>query len=521
MSLPPEQAALALWQAAEQLRERGELAAAGQRYARLAADPGWQAPARLRLGQLALQQGRLAEAAEHVLAGSRADESDPVVLEGLLTLACQTGELETALRLSRHPALVQAPDAAVQQGVGERLLEQSFPAEARPYLQRARALGGDSARLHYQLGLAALYAGDADQAEAAFEACLARQPLHGAAHRQLAKLRRARPDKNHADRLRAVIARAGDAHPDAPPLYYALFKELDDLGETEAAWQALATGMRLRRAQIDYDPAAEEALFRQLLHMPPDTAAQADEGPAPVFILGQPRSGTTLLERILGGAPEVADAGELRDFGYQARVLTGLPGPGMPDLALLQALESADLAELGRRYLAHTRWRAGGKRYYTDKLPANFVWLGHIARALPQARFLHLVREPMDVCFSNLKELFANAYPHSYDQVEMAGHFRRYHRLMAHWRQAFPERVLDVEYQALVTDPEGQARRVLEFLGLPWTPGLAAIERREGAVATASAVQLREPVHARFLGQWRRYEAPLAPLRQALGELAD
>src|SRR5690606_26917327 len=207
-----------------------------------------------------------------------------------------------------------APDAAVQQGVGERLLEQSFPAEARPYLQRARALGGDSARLHYQLGLAALYAGDADQAEAAFEACLARQPLHGAAHRQLAKLRRARPDKNHVDRLRDVIARAGDAHPDAPPLYYALFKELDDLGETEAAWQALATGMRLRRAQIDYDPAAEEALFQQLLHMPPDTAAQADEGPAPVFILGQPRSGTTLLERILGGAPEVADAGELRDF---------------------------------------------------------------------------------------------------------------------------------------------------------------------------------------------------------------
>src|SRR5690606_42091159 len=187
------------------------------------------------------------------------------------------------------------------------------------------------------------------------------------------------------------------------------------------------------------------------------------------------------LERSLGGAPEVADAGELRRFGYQARVLAGRPGPPPPDLALLQALEARDLAGLGRRYLAQTRWRAGGKRYYTDKLPANFVWLGHIARALPQARFLHLVREPMDVCFSNLKELFANAYPHSYDQVEMAGHFRRYHRLMPHWRQAFPGRVLDVEYQARVTDPERQARRGVEFLGLPWTPGVAAIERREGA----------------------------------------
>src|SRR5690606_15901884 len=167
-------------------------------------------------------------------------------------------------------------------------------------------------------------------------------------------------------------------------------------------------------------------------------------------------------------------------------------------LALLRALQVRVLAALRSHHLEDTGGRAGGTRYYTDKLPANFVWLGHIARALPQARFLHLVREPMDVCFSNLKELFANAYPHSYDQVEMAGHFCRYHRLMAHWRQAFPERVLDVEYQALVTDPEGQARRVLAFLGLPWTPGLAAIEKREGAVATASAVQLREPVHARF-----------------------
>src|SRR5690606_7781078 len=422
---------------------------------------------------------------------------------------------------SRHPALVQVPDPAVQQGVGERLLEQSFPAQARPFLQRARALGGDSAALHYQLGLAALYAGDAAQAEAGFEACLARQPLHGAAYRQLAKLRRATPENNHVDRLRAAIAAAGEAFPDAPPLHYALFKELDDLGQTADAWQALATGMRLRRAQLQFDPAAEEAVFEQLMRLP--TRVPADEGgagPVPVFILGQPRSGTTLLERILGGAPEVADAGELRDFGYQARVLAGLPGPPPPDLALLQALEARDLAGLGRRYLAHTRWRAGGKRYYTDKLPANFVWLGHIARALPQARFLHLVRGPMDVRFSTLTERLPNARRPSDDPGEMAGPVRRYHRLMAHWRQAFPERVLDVEYQALVTDPEGQARRVLAFLGLPWTPGLAAIEKREGAVATASAVQLREPVHARFLGQWRRYEAPLAPLRQALGELA-
>lgn len=508
---------LATWQAAEQHRARGEDAAARAAFERLATHPEWVAPARLRLGHLALAQGRLRDAVAEALAARAADEADPVVLEAIVELLCQVGELQAALELAQSPALRDAPDPAVQQGLGQRLSEQSFAAEARPFLQRARALGADNPTLHYQLGLTALYAGEPDAAEAAFEACLARQPLHGAAHRQLAKLRTATPAKNHVDRLRAAIARAGENHLDAPPLYYALFKELDDLGDTIAAWPALEAGMRARRRQVSYDPAAEQAVFDQLMRVDGQGAnTQAEPGPAPVFILGQPRSGTTLLERILGGAPGVADAGELRDFGFQLRWCADLAGPPGPDLALLAAAERVDPAELGRRYLGHTQWRAGGKPLYTDKLPANFLWLGHIARALPQAKFLHLVREPMDVCFSNLKELFAGAYPHSYDQREMAGHFRRYQALMAHWHAAFPGRVLDVPYDALVTRTEDVAREVLAFLGLPPAPGVADIARRTGAVATASAVQLREPVHARFLGQWRRYESQLQPLQQAL-----
>lgn len=513
--------ALATWQAAEQFRGRGQLEQAAVAFARLAGHPDWQAPAQLRLGQLALQRGHLREAVAAALAARQAEESDPVVLEAIVELLCQVGELQAALSLAQSPVLAGDRDPAVQAGLGRLLMDQSFPAEALPFLQRARALGDDGAGVHYQLGLGQLYAGDLDAAEASLEACLARQPTHGGAHRQLAKLRKATPEWNHVDRLRAVIARVGEGFADAPPLHYALFKELDDLGDTEAAWAALEAGMRARRAQVAYDPAAEQAVFERLMQVDGQGAStEVAEGPSPVFILGQPRSGTTLLERILSGADEVADAGELRDFGFQLRVCADLAGPPGPDLALLDAAEHVDPAELGRRYLSHTQWHARGKRLYTDKLPANFVWLGHIARALPQARFLHLVREPMDVGFSNLKELFAAAYPHSYDQVEMAGHLRRYHALMEHWRRAFPGRILDVEYTRLVTDPEAEARRVFDFLGLPWQPGAAAIERRTGAVATASAVQLREPVHSRFLGQWRRYERQLAPMRQALGDLA-
>lgn len=509
--------ALATWQAAEQFRAGGQADAAAKAYEQLAAHEDWIAPARLRLAQLALAAGRLREAVAQALAAAQADETDPVVLEAVLTALCQVGELEQALALSARPALVQAHDAAVQQGVGERLQEQSFPAEAHPFLQRARQLGADGPGLHYQLGLSALYMGELDAAEAGFEDCLARQPLHAAAHRQLAKLRRATPERNHLPRLRAAIAAMPPAFPDAPPLHYALFKELDDLGDTEAAWAALEAGMRARRAQLAYEPAAEAAVFERLMQRDGQGAnTVAEPGPAPVFILGQPRSGTTLLERILGGAEAVADAGELRDFGFQLRWCADLPGRPGPDLALLEAAEKVDPAELGRRYLQHTQWRAGGKPLYTDKLPANFLWLGHIARALPQAKFLHLLRDPMDVGFSNLKELFADAYPHSYDQVEMAAHLRRYRALMAHWHRVFPGRILDVSYEALATDPDATAQQVLAFLGLPAQPGVADIAARTGAVATASAVQLREPVHARFLGQWRRYESRLQAMRRAL-----
>jgi hypothetical protein len=241
-----------------------------------------------------------------------------------------------------------------------------------------------------------------------------------------------------------------------------------------------------------------------------------DDGPQPIFIVGLPRSGTTLLERILGGHPDIADAGELRDFGAQLRWMTELPGPNAPDAALIAAAEDIDHAELGRRYLAHTRWHAGGKPLYTDKLPANALLVGLIARALPEAKVIHVSRAPMDACFSNLKELFGEAYPHSYDQGEMARHYLRHRALMAHWNVAFPGRIHAVSYEALVEDPEAVARGVFDYLGLAFDPSSVDVDKRAGAVATASTAQVREPIHARFVGQWRRYADHLQPTRDIL-----
>jgi tetratricopeptide (TPR) repeat protein len=385
-------------------------------------------------------------------------------------------------------------------------------------LERARALGVDSAAIHYLIGFSQTQLGDMATAETELENCLKANPDFALAARALSKLKKQTTADNHVERLRASIARTGPGHEDAALLQYALFKELDDIGERDAAWQALDEGMRLRRRQVNHDAAAEQSLFEYLRGVGGQSEQDAEEtaGPLPIFIVGMPRSGTTLLERILGAHAQVADAGELRDVLTQLRWMCDRAGPPHLDLDLAQRAENIDWSELGGRYLGHTRWRAQGRAFYTDKLPANFMHVGYIARALPRAPILHMVRDPMDTCFSNLKEHFANAYHHSYDQLEMADHYHQYRQLMAHWHARFPGRILDVHYADLVVDPERVARDVLAFCGLPWQDGIVDIDRRSGPVATASATQVREPIHQRFVEQWRRYESQLAPMRERL-----
>ena len=517
---------LARWRLAEQHWAAHQREAAASEYRQLLADPDWILPASLRLGAIAMGSGDVRGAVEHALQAHAAREPDPVLLEALCRLLLDVGELRAALDCVDDPAVAECTEPAVLFGLGRMMSAQGLPDRSLPLLRRAQRHGAVGPELHYRLGNDEAYAGHADAARREYESCLRLAPDFAPAHRGLAKLARATPERNHVARLRSLAQRIADAHPDAPLVHYALFKELDDLGQPDAAWPALAHGMRLRRAQVRHDDADEAALFVALHRVtaaqasPVSAAHDAEAGPQPVFIVGLPRSGTTLLERILGAHPDVADAGELRDAVAQLRWCTNLAGGPHPDAALVDAARGTDLHAFGRRYLAHTQWHAGGRRLYTDKLPANYLLVGLLANALPQARFLHLSRSAMDVCFSNLKELFADAYPHTYDQREMAAHYHRYHALMAHWRAQFPGRILDVDYDALVTDPEATARRVLGFLGLDWDAAVLAPQARSGIVATASSAQVREPIHGRFVGQWHRYASHLQPLREALGEFA-
>ena len=518
MPIDPLQA----WQEAEHLMSAGQSEPAAVLYQQLIDLDGWQSPAALRLSTLAARSGRMRDAVAFALRASAPSqqEDDAALLEALTRQLFDLGEIEAGLACAQAPALSSAYDPDVLRGLGQALLSQSFPDLAETFLQRAQRIRDGGAPARYLLGLAAFYQGDEAEAERAWEAALQRNPMMPPVHRLLAKLRRQTPARNHIDRLRATVARMPQGHPEAPWLHYALFKELDDMDDIEGAWQALVQGMEARRRQVAYDAVAEARLFDRLQarSVPATGVAVSTTAPTPIFIVGMPRSGTTLLEQILARHPHVQDAGELRDMLCQLRWVCDRVGGPHLDEALCVAAEQADMGLLGRRYLEKTAWRANGRAFFTDKMPANFLLVDHIARALPQARILHMVRDPMEVCFSNLKELFVDAYPHTYDQREMAAHFIRYRGLMRHWHSRHPGRILDISYEDLVRAPEAAARRVLDFCGLAWDPDVLAMGPRTSSVATASAAQVREPIHVRYVGQWRRYAHHLQPMQTALDE---
>lgn len=508
-----------LWELAERhLAERNPDAARLAFESLVSAQPG-HVMARLRLSTLATAQGRYRDSLAQLLAVAGLRPTDPYLLAMLAGMLHRLGESRAALACVAHPSFDAADDRLLLEEMAQLASQLEALERAQSLLDLADRLGGATAGSLYTRASLQLFRGEFEPAEATLESCLALAPGHAQAHWALSRVRRQTPSRNHAARLRGLLASQPDP---ASSIYlaFALFKELDELGLGDEAWQALMLGCAAKRRQLAYRPDEEQAAFAQLQMIRGPSPAENGPGalpqPVPIFIVGMPRTGTTLLERILGRHPDVENAGELDDFPLQLRWSANRFSKSYLDAAVFRAAQGEDPAQLGQRYLERAGWRAKGKACFTDKLPLNFLHVGFIAGALPQARILHMVRNPMDTCFSNLKELFTEVYPYSYDLDELATHYGRYRRLMAHWHEQFPGRVLDVSYESLVTDPEAASRTILDFCGLGWRPECIDIEASAGAVTTASSAQVREPIHRRAVDGWRRYERQLEPLRARL-----
>jgi tetratricopeptide (TPR) repeat protein len=475
------------------------------------------AEAHLILGDIAWKEHRLSDAVRHAWGAANNLPDDPVLIGNVADLLHKVGEI-VAARDCMERAAAHTKDPAVLMRLAELRGMLGEHPESLALLDRAGAAGIDDAEFHYQRALELTFNGRLPEAESEHEASLRIDPTNGRAALALARMRKKSPQPNSIDLLAERIRSVAPGSANHASLEFAMYEELERLGRYDEAWRALAHGNALMYARKEVDSKYAWNLFEGLIKRCTPQFLQPHEthfdGPQPIFIIGMPRSGTTLLDRILSNHSQVTSAGELDDFGRQLR--RAADHRVTLDETILQRMPDLDYADIGRGYLAQTQWRAPGARFYIDKLPRNWMIAGMIRRALPQARILNLVREPMDVCFSNYRAMLGDSFPYSYDLDALAAHYLQYRRVLAHWHSAMPGEILDVEYGDLVRQPEETARKVFSFCGLDWEPGCADLTRNKSVVATLSMVQVREPIHTRSFEEWRPYEQHLTKLRETI-----
>ena len=382
------------------------------------------------------------------------------------------------------------------------------------------------AELHLSIAHSLKTLGSTDAAIAEYQAAADSRPGYGEAYWSLANLKTYRFTDEEIARMEAAEADPTAPGADRYHLCFALGKALEDRGRFEQSFEYYSRGNALKRAASGYRPETIEAGARQQREV--CTAAlfarHAGSGataPDPIFIVGLPRAGSTLIEQILASHSAVEGTQELADIPRIVAGLQGRNGPADPPAypQTLLRLTAADFSRLGEQYLRDTRaYRTTARPRFIDKMPNNFRHVGLIHLMLPNARIIDVRREPMACCFSNFKQLFAQGQTFTYGLEDIARYYRSYLELMRHWDEVLPGRVLRVHYEDVVDDLEGSVRRLLDHCGLGHEPACLAFHRTERSVRTASSEQVRQPIYREGLEQWRHYERWLGPLRDALGD---
>ncbi len=423
---------------------------------------------------------------------------------------------DEAARHYRQALTLNPASAAAHGNLSAALQLQGRHDEALIHAERALALAPGFAEAHHGRGTILRTLGRLDEARQALERAIDLAPRRAEFYRSLAEAKHFTDDDPHRA-LIETLARDMTALPaeDRVHLHFALGKVYDDLGWHERAFSHLTAGNAQKRGQLLYN---EEAVlgrldrFRTLFsaEVMRERSGEGEPSPAPIFIIGMPRSGTSLAEQMLASHPEIHGAGELGDFEAAVAALGG--ADGVP-----ADIGPVELRAIGADYLARVTVLAPRARRITDKMPANFRFAGLIHLALPEARIIHMRRDPVDTCLSCFSILFGGDQPFAYDLGELGRYYAAYQRLMQHWRAVLPPGVmLDVQYETLVGDFEAEARRMLAHCGLEWDEACRDFHKTQRPVHTASAVQVRQPLYRSSIGRWRPPEEALRPLLDAL-----
>ena len=509
---------------------------------------------------IALQQkgdiGLAAEVYQRVL-GSHPNHPDALHLLG--TVAVSARQIQSAVDLFRRAVAGKPSDPAIHFNLANALLEQDDPATAEVHIRKALKLHPDLHAAQALLAECRAAAGATQEARELYADALAHSPdnpraimghanlcmamgevetaktiyrraltVRLTAPRALARLaacERLAKDSPEATLIAQLLGQPGLGPVDRLNLSFAAGRIAEAAGDYDEAFVRFSDAKRAGAGSFDMAGHRQELKTAKLLFTKPFFEARARHGRTsarPVFVVGMPRSGTTLVEQIISRHPDAAVGGELRDIGRIATSL-GFGGDDPRDFAKrLRRLAGSDAGTLADSYLAELDRISASARRVTDKNPGNFKRLGLIALLFPNARVIHCRRDPLDTCLSCFTSPL-NAQTHGYatDLATLGAYYREYIALMDHWRDVLPLRIHELDYERLIDSPEEQSRKLIDFMGLPWDPACLAPHESTRPVHTISMTQVREPIYKTSVGRWRNYESHLGPLKAALGDRVE
>jgi tetratricopeptide (TPR) repeat protein len=433
-------------------------------------------------------------------------------------------EADTVIRR----ALVLKPDSPKAHCVSGMVLRaQRRYAEAEMSYRKALEFDPDYAEANCGLGGELMERGDFVEAEMHYRRALTADPDYIRPLYALVSAKKVKQGDVDFEALKNIEERVKHhkkslSLTDSMYMHFGLGKCFDDAGEYDAAFPHFLTACQQKRATFAYDAESDTQVLDEVMRILDRTRIDSlrgsgDPSDAPIFVVGMPRSGTTLTEQIIASHPSVYGAGELTDLlAITHRSIAGIAYPGS-----LRLLDQKMLAAWGREYISAIRRLAPSVRHITDKLPQNFLSVGLIHLMLPNAKIVHIKRDPVDTCISCFTNLFANNnIKYSYDLVELGKFYVNYVRMMEYWRSVLPnDAVLDVQYEDLVSEPEAQVRRLIAYCGLEWDDACLDFHKTDRSVRTASVAQVRRPIYRSSMERWRRYERHLGPLLDVLGDI--
>ena len=466
----------------------------------------------LLLGKARQLQGRYEDMLQLVeTALGRAPQNVDLQLQ--FTGACQfCGHHDRAMAQLAKVEQSTRNDALLLQKVAQLYVNAGKYEDAHRCYLRAVELDGNNPQYLYNLASSFIFVGDLRQAEDTYSMVINRVPDHYDAWHNRSTLRKQTANSNHIRKLEKALNGLAPNDAGETPLCYALAKEYEDLGKDKRSFFYLKRGADSYRRQMEYDVQWDVSLMQRIAELFDRSYAEnvkaALERRGPIFVLGLPRSGTTLVDRIISSHSKVESMGEINDFAQTLNRLGRYPDRQQ----LLEASVRIDPDQYGQSYIRSVASYGSNKPYFIDKTLTNFLYIGLIAKALPGASIVHLRRHPVDSCLSMYRTLFHMGNPFSYGLDDLAEYYIAYDALMRHWQTLFPEVVLDVSYEELVDNQERVSKDIIAHCGLDWEPACLEFDRNTAPVATASAAQVRKPMYRDALARWRRFETQLAPL---------